>query len=146
MEKRMDLLPLRYFQAVARRGHLSQAADELRIAQPSLSRAIARLEGELGVPLFDRTGRRLRLNRFGVAFLRRVDRALGELDDGRRELADAAGLDHGSIAVASETLLTLTSLLTEFRALHPGADLRVFQSSAETMVEQLRTGEVDLCF
>jgi DNA-binding transcriptional LysR family regulator len=142
----MDLLQLRYFQAVARREHLSQAAAELRIAQPSLSRAIARLEADLGVPLFDRVGRGLRLNRFGAGFLRRVDRALRELDDARRELTDAAGLDHGSIAVAAETLLTLTGVLTEFRAEHPGVDIRLYQSSAAAMARQLRTGEVDLCF
>lgn len=142
----MDLLQLRYFQAVARREHLSQAAAELRVAQPSLSRAIARLEADLGVPLFDRVGRGLRLNRFGAGFLRRVDRGLRELDDARRELEDAAGLDHGSIAVAAETLLTVTGLVTEFRAEHPGVDIRLYQSSATTMANQLRTGEVDLCF
>ena len=116
------------------------------MAQPSLSRTIARLERELGVPLFDRQGRRLRLNRFGAVFLSRVDRALGELDDARQELADAAGLEHGSVAVASETLLTLTGLLQRFRAEHPDVDLRLFQSSAELMRQQLHTGEVDLCF
>jgi DNA-binding transcriptional LysR family regulator len=141
----MDLLQLRYFQAVARREHLSQAADELRVAQPSLSRAIARLEADLGVPLFDRVGRGLRLNRFGAGFLRRVDRALRELDDARRELDDAAGLDRGSIAVAAETLLTLTGLVADFRAAHPGVDIRLYQSDAATMARQLHTGEVDLC-
>lgn len=142
----MDLLQLRYFQAVARREHLSQAAADLRVAQPSLSRAIARLEADLGVPLFDRVGRGLRLNRFGAGFLRRVDRVLGELADARRELADAAGLDHGSVAVAAETLLTLTGVLTEFRAELPGVDVRLHQSSAPAMGKLLRTGEVDLCF
>jgi DNA-binding transcriptional LysR family regulator len=142
----MDLPQLRYFQAVARREHLSQAAAELRVAQPSLSRAIARLEADLGVPLFDRVGRGLRLNRFGARFLRRVDRVLRELDDARSELADAAGLDHGSIAVAAETLLTLTGVLTEFRAEHPGVDIRLYQSSAAAMAKQLHTGDVDLCF
>ena len=142
---KMDLLQLRYFQAVARREHLSEAATELRIAQPSLSRAIARLEDDLGVPLFDRVGRGLRLNRFGAAFLHRVDRALRELDDARRELGDAAGLDHGRIAIAAETLLTVTGVITEFRAEHPGVDIRLHQSDAVTMAKQLHTGEVDLC-
>lgn len=47
----MDLLQLRYFQTVARHQHVSRAARELRVAQPALSRVIARLEAELGVPL-----------------------------------------------------------------------------------------------
>lgn len=64
---RMDLLSLRCFQAVARHQHISRAADELRVAQPSVSRTIARLEAEPGVPLFDRRGRRIQLNRHGTA-------------------------------------------------------------------------------
>lgn len=141
----MDLLQLRYFQAIARREHLSQAAQELRVSQPSLSRTLARLETELGVTLFDRHGRTLRLNRFGTVFLGRVDRALAELADGRRELADAAGLEHGSVTVAAETLLTLTDLLAAFLAEHPGVSFELYQSPAETMLRQLQTNEVDLC-
>ncbi len=141
----MDLLSLRCFQAVARHEHISRAAAELRVAQPSVSRTIARLEAELGVRLFDRRGRQVRLNQYGAAFLHRVDRALGELDDARRELADAAGLDHGTIALASETLLSLTGLLAEYRNRHPGVRVRLFQSTAEVMNRQLRAREVDFC-
>ena len=93
---KVDLLQLRYFQAVARHQHVSRAAAELHVAQPALSRAIARLEAELGVPLFDRRGRRVRLNRFGAMFLARAERALGELDQGQHELRDAAGLAQGN--------------------------------------------------
>ncbi|WP_158880342.1 LysR family transcriptional regulator [Amycolatopsis anabasis] len=141
----MDLLPLRYFQVVARHEHISRAAEELRVAQPSISRTIARLETELGVPLFDRQGRQIRLNRFGAAFLRRVNRALAELDDARQELTDAAGLEHGTVAVASETLLTLTKLLADFRNEHPGIGIQLYQATAERMAQQLAARQVDLC-
>ncbi|MFC7111105.1 LysR family transcriptional regulator [Nonomuraea rubra] len=79
---------LRQFAVVARLEHLSRAADELRVAQPSLSRTVSRLESELGAPLFDRADR-LRLNATGSLFLGYVERALGELDAGRRAVADA---------------------------------------------------------
>lgn len=141
----MDLLSLRYFQAVARREHISRAAEDLRVAQPSLSRTIARLEREVGVPLFDRHGRTIRLNRFGAGFLRRVDRALSELEDGRRELVDAVGLERGKVALAAETLFQLAEVLHGFVAAYPGVDVQLYQSSADRMAEQLRTGEVDLC-
>ncbi|WP_309116143.1 LysR substrate-binding domain-containing protein [Saccharothrix sp.] len=141
----MELLPLRYFQVVARHEHISRAAEELRVAQPSVSRTIARLEEELGVRLFDRQGRGIALNRFGAAFLARVDRALAELDEGRRELADAAGLERGAVSVAAETALTLRNLLLEFRSAHPEADVRLYQSTAGRMVDQLRRREVDFC-
>ena len=141
----MDLLQLRYFQAVARHQHVSRAAAELRVAQPALSRAIARLEAELGVPLFDRRGRRVRLNRFGAMFLVRADRARDELDQGQHELSDAAGLAPGTVAVAAETLRTLSGLVAGFLAGHPGVSFRLFQSPAPAMAAQLQAGEVDLC-
>ncbi|MFF8310938.1 LysR family transcriptional regulator [Streptomyces lydicus] len=141
----MDLLQLRYFQAVARYEHISRAAEELRVAQPSLSRTLGRLEAELGSPLFDRQGRRIRLNQYGAIFLRHVDRALRELDDGRRALRDARDTGLGRVSVASETLLTITHLLGSFRAAYPRADSRLFQSTAQEMGRQLRAGEVDFC-
>jgi len=141
----VDLSQLRYFQAVARHEHVSRAAAELRVAQPALSRSIARLEAELGVELFDRRGRRVRLNRFGGLFLGRVQRALDELDQGRQELTDAAGLAGGTVAVAAETLRMVTELAAGFLAEHPGVSLRLSQSPAPAMSARLHAGEVDLC-
>ncbi|MBH5334751.1 LysR family transcriptional regulator [Streptomyces pactum] len=139
----MDLLALRYFQVVARHQHISRAAEELRVAQPSVSRTIIRLESELGVPLFDRQGRRIRLNEHGAAFLRRVERALAELDDGRREMAEAAGDGPGRVAVAAETLLQLAGALAAFRARRPGVRVRLFQAPVDAMRRHLRAAEVD---
>lgn len=112
---------------------------------PALSRVIARLEAELGVPLFDRRGRRVVLNRFGAAFLIRVNRSLGELHQARQELADATGLMRGSVAVAAETLRILTGLAAAFLVEHPQVSLRLNQCSTPLMANQLRAGEVDLC-
>ena len=92
----MELNSLKQFLVVARLEHLSRAADELHIAQPSLSRTIARLESELGVPLFDRSGR-LRLNDTGKLFRDHVERALGELDAGRRAVAEATSEGLGTV-------------------------------------------------
>lgn len=141
----MDLLQLRHFQAVARFEHISRAAQELRVAQPSLSRTIARLESELGSPLFDRQGRRIRLNPYGAMFLRHVERALSELDDGCRAVREARDTGLGRVSVASETLLTVTHLMGSFRTAHPRADVRLFQSTAQEMDRRLRTREVDFC-
>ena len=88
-------------------------------------------------------GRRIRLNRFGHLFLLRVNRALGELDDARLELADAVSEDRGSVAVAAETLRALTDVVARFRADRPEVQLRLYQSRASVMVEQLRSAEID---
>lgn len=140
----MDLHALRQFQVVARLEHLSRAAEELHVAQPSLSRTIARLEGELGAPLFDRAGR-LRLNDAGRAFLRHVERALGELDAGRRAVADIAEHGAGTVRIASETFLTLTGPLASFKRAHPAVEVALHQMPAERMGRALRAQEVDLC-
>lgn len=64
----MEMLQLEYFRTVARLEHMTRAAQELHIAQPALSKTISRLEEDLGVPLFDRQNRQIRLNAFGKAF------------------------------------------------------------------------------
>lgn len=140
----MDLNTLRQFLAVARLEHLSRAADELRVAQPSLSRTIARLESELGTPLFDRAGR-LRLNAAGKLFRAHVERALGELDAGRRAVTEAAGEGLGTVKLASETFLPLTEPLAAYKRAHPSVDVELEQMPAEEMARRLRAQDIDLC-
>ncbi|GAB3984983.1 LysR substrate-binding domain-containing protein [Actinoallomurus acanthiterrae] len=139
----MDLNSLRQFLVVARLEHLSRAADELRIAQPSLSRTIARLESELGTPLFDRGGR-LRLNEAGL-FRGYVERSLGELEAGRRAVAEATSEGVRTVRLASETFLTLTGPLADFKRAHPSVEVELHWSPAEDMARRLRAQEVDLC-
>lgn len=144
----MELQQLKYFQAVARLEHVTRAAAELYISQPSLSKAIARLEEELGVPLFDHQGRRIRLNQFGRTFLRRVERAFSELEEGQREVADMAGPERGLVGLAALYTVgahLLPDLLSAFRVRHPQISFRLFQNAAHIMLSQLDNGEVDLC-
>jgi DNA-binding transcriptional LysR family regulator len=140
----MDLNTLRQFLVVARLEHLSRAADELRVAQPSLSRTIARLESELRTPLFDRAGR-LRLNNTGKLFRDYVERALGELEAGRRAVAEAIGGGFGTARLASETFLTFIGPLAAFKQAHPGVEVELHQIPAADMARRLLAQDVDLC-
>ncbi|MEU6249592.1 LysR substrate-binding domain-containing protein [Glycomyces sp. NPDC047010] len=140
----MDLNTLRQFLAVARLEHLSGAAAELRVAQPSLSRSIARLEAELGAPLFDRAGR-LQLNDTGRLFRDHVERAIGELEAGRRAVAESLSGVAGSVRLASETFLPLTGPLTAFTTAHPDVELHLHQMAPAEMERALLAQEVDLC-
>jgi len=144
----MDFQQLKYFQTVARLEHMTRAAQELYVAQPSLSRAIARLEEELGAPLFDRQGRHIRLNILGKTFLQHVEKAFAELEKGQREVADLAGIERGQIGVA--VLYTvgaqlLPELLHAFRKEHPGVRFQLYQNAAHIMAGQLEQGEIDMC-
>ena len=140
----MELNTLRQFLVVARLEHLSRAADELHVAQPSLSRTIARLEAELGTPLFDRASR-LRLNPAGKLFHEYVERALGELDAGRRAVADATSDGFGAVRVAAETFLALTGPLAAFKRAYPAIEVDLQQLPADEMARRLRAQDIDLC-
>lgn len=142
----MDLLQLRYFRTVARLEHMTQAAQSLYISQSSLSKTIAHLEHELGVSLFDRQGRQIRLNQYGKAFLRRVEQALAALDDGQRELKDLVAGTQGQVALASMNVYLLPGLLHAFRERSPGITIRLFGNPREATLDQLERGEVDLFF
>ncbi|WP_206832384.1 LysR family transcriptional regulator [Alicyclobacillus fructus] len=141
----MDLLQLTYFRTLARVEHMTRAAMELRIAQPSLSKTIARLEAELGVPLFDRTGRNLRLNAYGRAFLARVDRALTEMEEARRELEQMAKAQDETVILTVSTTRLLPGLLRAFLREHPSVRVRQYSGSAEEMTRQIVRGEADFC-
>ncbi|AJY75919.1 LysR family transcriptional regulator [Paenibacillus beijingensis] len=142
----MELLQLEYFRTVAKLEHMTRAAEQLRIAQPALSKTIARLEKDVGVPLFDRQGRQIRLNTFGKAFLDKVEAALTLLEEGRKEVSELAGLEHGSIHLATSTLERLSEPLSAFLSLHPNVNFRITQASMEEMADLLEAGEVDVCF
>jgi len=142
----MELLQLQYFQTVARFEHMTRAAEALSIAQPSLSKMIARLEKDLGIPLFDRQGKQIRLNQYGKAFLSQVDRALLALDEGKRQVKDMVGLEQGHISVATISAQVLTDILAAFSPQYPSIRFRLFQQSTTMVLEQLERGEVDFSF
>lgn len=144
-ECEMELLQLQYFLAVARLEHVTEAARSLHVTQSSLSKTIQRLEEDLGVPLFDRSGRKLRLNEFGSRFLRRAERALFELEQGRQEIRDMTSPEHGTLELAVTTASALPNILREFRKKRPYVQYHVQMLSMQEMVTLLHRGEVDFC-
>ena len=139
---------LRHFVAVARMEHVTRAAQELGVPQPTLSRSIARLEADLGLQLFVRTGRVLRLTGHGRLLLGHAERALAELETALRALAGEASPDSGRVAFGFLHTLggaTVPQLLREFRADHPGVRFELVQRGHDGLLELLRSGAVDLC-
>ena len=126
----MELTQLKYFRAVCKHEHFTRAAEELHIAQPSLSKAISNLEAELGVALFDRDNRSVHLNGYGQAFLRRAERVLAEMDEAVTEIQDMKSGEAGRIQIASAFLLDTPGQLAEFVGKfyfdHPRIHVHVF--------------------
>ena len=110
----MELNQLRYFQTVARTGKIASAAQELFVSAPALSTAIARLEKEVGMPLFDRTGNRIALNTQGTLFLQCVDEVFNTLDRGKTQLRQSLLRQNQHIAMATTGSNLWMELITAF--------------------------------
>ena len=135
----MELTQLRYFQAVAKYEHITQAAAELYTSQSSLSKTISRLEHELGQPLFDRVGNHVRLNAAGRQFYQAVNLILQTLDDSVAELKQTTG----SISVAASMPGILPDLMERFRGGNPNAPILQRLMSAEEMLREITRCELD---
>jgi LysR family transcriptional activator of glutamate synthase operon len=143
----MDLITVRWFLVVAGHGHVTRAATELRISQPGLSRAIARLERELDAPLFDREGRTLRLSRYGEIFRGHAERLIAAEEAARRALAQAADPDHGEVGLAflhTQGTVFVPELLRSYRRDHSQVTFRLSQGSAERIEAAVSDGRADM--
>jgi len=139
---------LRQFTAVARTEHMTRAAEAIGVPQSTLSRGIARLEHDLGVALFVRAGRAVRLTRAGRTLLRHAERAVAELDAAAREIVTDADAVRGRVALGFLHTFgaeAVPRLLREFRRTHPDVRFDLAQGGNDAILQRLRAGEVDVC-
>lgn len=143
----MELRHLRYFEAVARHSHVTRAAAELHIAQPALSKQISQLEHELGLPLFDRVGRNVRLTEAGEALLPHARAVMAQVEAARAEVAERIGLRKGRASIGAPPTVgsqLLPQLLAGFNQHYPGIELRLHEAGVQTLLELLETGLTDV--
>ncbi|WP_223068743.1 LysR family transcriptional regulator [Paenibacillus caui] len=144
----MEWQQLEYFQTVARLQHMTTAARALSISQPALSRSISRLEKELGVPLFERSGRSIVLSKYGHLFLLRVNRMLAEYQEGIQELDDLLHPEHGEVSLGFLHTLGVQfvpGLIRTYRKDHPAVHFQLHQNNTPNLLNQLVSGEIDMC-
>ncbi|MCO5999669.1 LysR family transcriptional regulator [Actinoallomurus rhizosphaericola] len=145
----MEVRQLRYFVTVAEIGHFGRAAERLHIVQPAVSKQIAGLERELGLTLFDRSRRQIRLTADGEAFLPHARRALRAIDRAAKAAADLAAGTAGLLHVGSSPGLgrRLEDILTEFRGRHPDVTVDLTTtSSVPDKLAAILTGDLDAAF
>lgn len=133
----MDERRLQYFLAIVEEGGVTRAARRLHVAQPSLSQALGALERELGVALFDRAGRGLRLSAAGRALIGPARQALRSIEAARNAVGEVSQLLAGTLAIAALPTLAvdpLAELVGRFKSEHPGVLVRVSEaeSAADT--------------
>jgi len=143
----MDLQVLRWFQAVADGATVTETAEHAHITQPALSRALGRLEREVGTPLFTRAGRSLRLTPAGRVFKDNLDQTLDRYDLGLRAVAELVDPDRGVVPVAFlHTFGTwlLPPLISGFRRTNPLVRFELRQHGEAAILANLLDGVVDL--
>jgi LysR family transcriptional regulator, transcription activator of glutamate synthase operon len=143
----MNLDELHWFVALAESEHMTDAAAELNITQPTLSRALARLEHQIGTPLFDRVNRRLRLNAYGRIMLEHSRRSITEIRSASERIAALRDPDKGVVRLAflhSMANWLVPDLLRRFNAEAPQVRFDLSQAAGHELVQALATGQVDL--
>jgi LysR family hydrogen peroxide-inducible transcriptional activator len=143
----MELHQLRYFLAVARSHSFTRAAEHQHVAQPSLSQQIRKLETELGAPLFDRLGRRIRLTALGERFLEHARRVLADLEGARRDVDEILGVSRGQVSVGvipTVAPFLLPRVLGRCAREFPKVSVSVREDLTNSLLRQLAEGEIDL--
>lgn len=118
------------------------------MSQPALSRSILKLEEELGVQLFDRAGRGVRLNSAGKILLHRIERANAECEDAVRELREQRGVTRKTVSIgyfATFGVRLIPELVKSYCAMDPTVKFQLFEGPSPRLAEQLLSGEIDLC-
>lgn len=139
----MEMKHLIFFKTVAELEHMTKAAEQLAVAQPFISKTITELEMELGVPLFDHVGRRIRLNEYGRRFYRHVQTVFFELTDARRELNDLAKKQENSVSIITNASLYMSGLLSQFKKQIPDIDFHQTSAKRDQLIKQFCAGEAD---
>ncbi|OFT58695.1 LysR family transcriptional regulator [Corynebacterium sp. HMSC05E07] len=143
----MNLEDVRGVVAVADHGLVGAAADALGLSQPALTRRVQRVEADLGASLFQRSGRRLRLNSRGRAFVAQARRMLTAENAARDAVARLMDPERGTVRLDFMHSLgtwMVPELLKAYRTEHPHVDIRLHQGAARVLVERVLAGESDL--
>jgi LysR family transcriptional regulator, transcription activator of glutamate synthase operon len=145
----MELRQLIYFVEVAKREHVSEAADTLHVAQSAISRQIANLEAELGVQLFEREGRNVKLTPIGKYFLPHAEAVLRAVENAKQQIEEYLDPEHGTIKIGFPSSLashTLPMVISSFKDEHPHVKFHLRQGSYHFLIEAVKNRELDLAF
>jgi LysR family transcriptional activator of glutamate synthase operon len=143
----VHLEELQWFVVLAETEHVTDAAAELGISQPTLSRALARFEDQAGTQLFDRINRRLQLNPYGQIMLEHARRSLAEMRSATERIDALRNPDSGRVRLAFLHSLAswyVPEQLRLFRQDVPGIGFELFQGPAHEITHRVRNGQADL--
>jgi LysR family cyn operon transcriptional activator len=143
----MNLRQLQTFVTIAESGGLARAEARLRVSQPAASRQVSALEAELGIPLFDRIGRRIKLTSDGEDLLRRARRLLQDAEAFIERARALKSGQTGTLRVGGSTQHienVLADFLPQYRHRHPAVEIDVIEDGGARIPERLERGDVHL--
>src|SRR5881398_3517770 len=143
----MEIHQLRYFVAVAEEGSFSRAAGKVRVAQPSLSQQIRKLEAEVGQPLFDRLPRSVVLTEAGRCLIDYARQILASVGDARRCVDELKDVVAGKLAVGAIPTISpyvLPELVGKFQNHYPDVMLEIVEDVTEGIARRVEAGELDV--
>lgn len=141
----MEFRELEYFATVAELKNFTAAADRLHISQPAISKAIHKLEEELGFNLIDRTQKRVLLTEEGTVFLQLADEILSRVTNAKETMREYKELTRGSFHIAVPPLLgayVFPNLFAAFRKKYPSLEMFVVEDGSSTAVDLVKHEEV----
>ncbi|MGE5702955.1 MAG: LysR family transcriptional regulator [Clostridia bacterium] len=143
----MELRQIQYFIEVAKLEHMTEAAHALHVAQSAISRQIFNLEAELGVDLFIREGRNVKLTPIGRRFLAHMEQAMQVIGEARKEIEEFLDPERGVIRIGFPSSLaayTLPTVISAFRGKYPHAGFALQQGAYRMLVDAVHKGDIDL--
>ncbi len=145
----MEVRQLRYFMEVAEREHMTEAAEHLHVAQSAVSLQITKLEAELGVALFERVGRNVKLTSIGQIFLTHAKTAIKAIDYAKEKVDEYLDPKQGTINIGYPTSLAshlLPTVISAFRKKYPDVTFHMRQGSYSHLIEAVKSGEINIAF
>lgn len=144
--RRSSFRQFEVFEAIARRGSFTRAAEELFLTQPTVSMQIKKLTETVGMPLFEQMGKRIYLTEAGEALLLTCREIFNALSNFETQISDLKGLRQGKLrlAVVSTAKYFAPRLLGSFCKLYPGVDVSLEVSNREGLLERISKNRDDL--
>lgn len=143
----MELRQITYFIEVAKREHMTEAAEALHVAQSAVSRQIDNLEKSLGVDLFIREGRSIRLTPIGKVFLEQMERAMKVINDAKQVIEEYTDPERGTVHIGFPSTLAsymMPTAISAFRKEYPDVHFDLHQQSYVDLKKSVVKGEVNI--
>lgn len=140
---------LKYFCVLAKTEHYTHASQILNISQPSLSHAIMQLEKELGIVLFEKQGRNIRLTKYGRFYLAYVQKGLNEIEHGNQFIRSLASKDRGTIDMGFIYTLGgyyIPNVMKHFLKSYPNVRFNLSQGTSFDIIQDIRDRKLDIGF